>query len=102
MPLNREDHEGLLNELLAPEIEAARKTEILQSLRDNYTEYTTSFEVLSNEKDKLSKDNADLVVANSKLFRQTGVVKEEVKVDVAKEFSKTVTLESLEQKIKNL
>jgi hypothetical protein len=98
MPLNREDHEGLLSELLTPELEAARRTEILQNLRDNYTEYTTSFEVLSNEKDKLSKDNADLVIANSKLFRQTGVVTTEPKKDEAKEFSKSITIESLEGK----
>jgi hypothetical protein len=98
MPLNREEHEALLADLLTPELEAARKTEILQSLRDNYTEYTTSFEVLSNEKEKLSKDNSDLVIANSKLFRQTGVVKDEPKKDEAKEFSKSITIEALEGK----
>ena len=102
MPLEREQYEGLLNELLTPDLEAGRKTEILTSLRDHNLEYTTSYETLSKEKEKLVKDNSDLVVANSKLFRQTGVVKEEPKVDQAKEFSKTVTLESLEQKIKNL
>ena len=102
MPLEREQYEGLLNELLTPDLEAGRKTEILTSLRDHNLEYTTSYETLSKEKEKLVKDNSDLVVANSKLFRQTGVVKEETKVDEAKEFSKTVTLESLEQKIKNL
>lgn len=98
MPLNREEHEALLADLLTPELEAGRRTEILQSLRDNYTEYTTTFEVLSNEKEKLSKDNADLVIANSKLFRQTGVVKEEPKKDEAKEFSQTITIEALEGK----
>ena len=102
MPLEREQYEGLLNELLTPDLEAGRKTEILTSLRDHNLEYTTSYETLSKEKEKLVKDNSDLVVANSKLFRQTGVVKEEPKVDEAKEFSKTVTLEALEQKIKNL
>jgi uncharacterized membrane-anchored protein len=97
MPLSREEHETLLADLLTPELEAAKKTEILQSLRDNYTEYSTTFEVLSNEKEKLAKDNADLVVANSKLFRQTGIVTEgEPKKDEAKEFSKSVTIESLE------
>jgi phosphopantothenoylcysteine synthetase/decarboxylase len=97
MPLSREEHETLLADLLTPELEAAKKTEILQSLRDNYTEYSTTFEVLSNEKEKLAKDNADLVVANSKLFRQTGIVKEDdPKKDEAKEFSKSVTIESLE------
>jgi sugar-specific transcriptional regulator TrmB len=98
MPLNREEHETLLSELLSPDIEAARRTEILTSLRDDKTESSTSFEVLSNEKEKLAKDNADLVVANSKLFRQTGVVTTEPKKDEAKEFSKTVTIEALEGK----
>jgi hypothetical protein len=54
--------------------------------------------VLSNEKEKLSKDNSDLVIANSKLFRQTGVVKDEPKKDEAKEFSKSITIEALEGK----
>jgi sugar-specific transcriptional regulator TrmB len=98
MPLNREEHETLLSELLSPDIEAARRTEILTSLRDDKTESSTSFEVLSNEKEKLAKDNADLVVANSKLFRQTGIVKDEPKKDEAKEFSKSITIESLEGK----
>jgi phosphopantothenoylcysteine synthetase/decarboxylase len=97
MPLSREEHETLLADLLTPELEAAKKTEILQSLRDNYTEYSTTFEVLSNEKEKLAKDNADLVIANSKLFRQTGIVKEDdTKKDEKKEFSQSVTIESLE------
>jgi hypothetical protein len=97
--MSREEHEALLADLLTPEIEAAKKTEILQSLRDNYTEYSTTFEVLSNEKEKLAKDNADLVVANSKLFRQTGIVKDkEPEEDKAKEFSQTITIEALEGK----
>jgi hypothetical protein len=101
MPLNREDYEGLLNELLTPDLEAGRKTEILTSLRDHNLEYTTSYETLNKEKEKLAKDNSDLVIANSKLFRQTGVVKdEEPKKDEAKEFSQSITLEAIEQKLK--
>lgn len=99
MPFKREEHDELLSELLTPDLEAGRRTEILSSLRDNYTEYSTSFEVLAKEKEKLSKDNSDLVVANSKLFRQTGIVKEEPQKDEKKEFSQTVTLEQLEGKL---
>lgn len=101
MPLNREDHETLLSELLTPDLEAARRTEILSSLRDNYTEFSTSFEVANKEKEKLSKDNADLVIANSKLFRQTGIVQNnEPPKDEKKEFSQTITIEQLEGRAK--
>lgn len=98
MPLNREDHEKLLADLLTPDLEQARKTEILTSLRDNYTEFTTSFEVANKEKEKLSKDNSDLVIANSKLFRQTGIVTDnEPPKDEKKEFSQMITIEDLEK-----
>jgi hypothetical protein len=99
MPLSREEHDSLLNELLTPDLEAGRRTEILTSIRDHNLEYTTSYETLNKEKDKLAKDNSDLVIANSKLFRQTGVVvTEDPKKDEAKEFSKSVTIEALEGK----
>ena len=98
MPFNREDHENLLSELLTPDLDASRKTEILQSIRDNYTETTTSMEVLSKDKEKLEKDNSALVIANSKLFRSHGIVEDEPKKDESKEFSKTITIESLEGK----
>lgn len=102
MPLNREDHEKMLADLLTPDLEQARKTEILTSLRDNYTEFTTSFEVVNKNLEKVSKDNSDLVIANSKLFRQTGVVTNtEPPKDEKKEFSQTITIEDLESKIKN-
>lgn len=99
MPMSREEHDALLADLLTPELEAGRRTEILQNLRDNYTEYSTTFEVVKNEKEKLAKDNADLVIANSKLFRQTGVVNPtEPPKDEKKEFSQTITIEQLEGK----
>jgi hypothetical protein len=97
MAFNREEHDNLLSELLTPDLDASRRTEILQSIRDNYTEATTSMEVLAKDKEKLEKDNSALVVANSKLFRSHGIVDDgEPKKDEAKEFSKTVTIESLE------
>ena len=101
MPMNREEHETLLAELLTPDLDASRRTEILQNIRDNYTEFTTSTEVLVKDKEKLEKDNSALVVANSKLFRSHGiVVDDEPKKDDKKEFSQTVTIEQLEQKLK--
>jgi UTP:GlnB (protein PII) uridylyltransferase len=96
MAFNREEHDNLLSELLTPDLDASRRTEILQSIRDNYTETTTSMEVLAKDKEKLEKDNSALVVANSKLFRSSGIVVEEPPKDDKKEFSQTVTIEQLE------
>jgi hypothetical protein len=97
MSFNREEHDNLLSELLTPDLDASRRTEILQSIRDNYTEATTSMEVLAKDKEKLEKDNSALVVANSKLFRSSGiVVDDKPKNDEKKEFSQTVTIEQLE------
>jgi Ulp1 family protease len=99
MTFKREEHEDLLSELLTPELEHSRKTEILSKLRDNYTEFTTTYESLSKTKEKLERDNADLVISNSKLFRQTGVYGEPVhkQEDQVKEFSETITIEQLEK-----
>src|SRR5213595_951470 len=97
--LKREDHENLLSELLTPELEQARKTEILTQLRDNYTGLTTEYETLATKKEKIEKDNADLVVANSKLFRQTGIMgnSENKKEEKEKEFSETIKLSDIEK-----
>jgi hypothetical protein len=96
--MERETHENLLAELLNPEIEASRKTEILQELRADYTSVHTDFETISASNDKLKRDNDDLIVSNSKLFRQTGVTTEKKDEQVEqKEFSETVTLEQLEK-----
>jgi hypothetical protein len=101
MVFKREEHEDLLSELLTPELEHSRKTEILSKLRDNYTEFTTTHESLSKTKDKLERDNADLVISNSKLFRQTGIYGEEKhkEEENVKEFSETITIEALEKGI---
>jgi regulator of replication initiation timing len=98
-PLNREDHEKLLNELLDPELEASKKTEILTNLRDNYTGFTTEYETLNQSAEKLKQDNADLVISNSKLFRQTGVLgtTEKPKEEEKKEFSQTIRISDIEK-----
>lgn len=94
--MEREKHEEILNELLNPEIEQSRRTELLQELRVDYGSVITDYTELKQSNEKLQADNSDLVVSNSKLFRQIGLTdtneKEEVK---EKEFSETVTLESL-------
>lgn len=98
MPMEREKHEALLNELLNTEIDHSRRTEILQELRVDHS--TTHSEVgeLSQTKTRLEKDNADLIVSNSKLFRQLGVVgTPEEKKEEQKDYSQTVTIEALEK-----
>lgn len=99
MPMTREDYEKLLGELNNPELEHAKRTDILQELRNDYTSVLTDFEDFTKKTKDLQKDNDDLVLANSKLFRSSGVINdpdlEETVKD--KEFSETVTLEMLEK-----
>ena len=99
--LNREDHEKLLNELLNPELEQSARTEILTQLRDNYTGFTTEYETINQTAEKLKQDNADLVISNSKLFRQTGVLgtTEKPKEEEKKEFSQTIKLSDIEKSL---
>jgi hypothetical protein len=99
--LNREDHEKLLNELLNPEMEQSVRTEILTQLRDNYTGFTTEYETLNQTTEKLKQDNSDLVISNSKLFRQTGVLgnTSKPKEEKQKEFSETIKLSDIEKSI---
>jgi len=98
MPMKREDHETLLNELLSPELEQSRRTEILQALRVDHVTAHSEYDDLSKNNKKLTTDNEDLIISNSKLFRQLGVVGGEEKKEVKeKEFSETVTIESLEK-----
>ena len=96
--MDREKHEELLTELLDPELETSRKTEILQEIRSNYTTAWVGSEELTKENKKLRQDNDDLIVSNSKLFRQTGVTGEEYREEEEqKNFSETVSIEDLEK-----
>jgi len=98
MPMDREKHEQLLEELLTPDIEHSRKTEILQALRADYVKVLEDDANNKKELERLQKDNADLVLSNSKLFRQAGILNEEDEEKVEeKEFSETVTLSDLER-----
>ena len=96
MPMDRETHEAILNELLNPEIEQSRRTELLQELRVDYGSVITDHTELTQSNEKLQADNSDLVVSNSKLFRQIGITDQKDNEEVKeKEFSETVTLEGL-------
>ena len=99
--MSREDHESLLNELLNPEIDHSRRTDILQQIRVDHVTAHSEVEDLTKANTKFRQDNDDLIVSNSKLFRQLGVTgtKEEPEVQ-KKEFSETVTLESIEKGLK--
>jgi hypothetical protein len=98
MPMPRDNHEALLNELLTADLEHTRRTEILQLLRTDYGTVLTDFEGLTTTSAKLQKEKDDLVVSNSMLFRQIGIKDDpnKQKQEDEKSFSETVTLESLE------
>jgi hypothetical protein len=98
MPMKREDYENLLNELLVVDLEQSKRTEILQKLRVDYGTVHADFEKLTTANERFQKDNDDLVVANSKLFRELGYVgTKDEKKEEEKEFSQTVTIEDLER-----
>jgi hypothetical protein len=96
----REDHEARLAELLNPEIDHTRRTEILQEFRVDYNTVHTDFAGLTESNNKFKKNNDDLLQSNSMLFRQAGILGDTTKdeVIVQKEFSETVTLEQLEKR----
>lgn len=96
--LERDTHESLLSELLSDDLQVTRKTEILQTLRADYSGVLDTHTKQSSELEKLRADKEDLVVSNSRLFRQLGMVddsEERKKEEQEKTFSETITLESL-------
>jgi hypothetical protein len=99
MAMPREEHENLLNELNNPEIDHTRRTEVLQLLRVDYGTVLTDDDTQKKNIEKLQKDNSDLVVANSKLFRQLGINGDEKmeKDEKEKDFSESITIEALEK-----
>ncbi len=99
MVMKKEDHESLLNELIDPELEQSRRTEILQLLRNDYNTVIAEHEEMTANIEKLQKDNSDLVLSNSKLFRQIGIMGNTEKEEELeqKEFSETITIEELEK-----
>lgn len=99
MPMERENHEELLNELNNAELTHERRTEILQLLRTDYVSVHSEFEQVTASIAKLKANNDDLVIANSKMFRELGYKADDPskKEHEEKEFSETVTLEELEK-----
>lgn len=98
MVMERDAHEGILNQLLNPELPQSERTELLQQLRVDYGSVISEHTEAMQSLEQLQRDNSDLVVSNSKLFRQIGITdtgkeKEEEKVD----FSESVTIEALEK-----
>ena len=100
MPMERDAHEALLNELMNPEIEHTRRSDILQQLRVDYGTVITDHTEMTTQTEKLTAQNQDLVISNSMLFRQlgtNGISEKEKEKTVEKEFSQTITLEALEK-----
>jgi hypothetical protein len=104
MPLmERETHENLLNELLNSDIEHSRRSEILQELRVAHSTAHNEFESINTTSQKLQKDNDDLILSNSKLFRQLGVVGQDDKTQEKmkeKQVGETITIEDLEKGVR--
>lgn len=98
MPMPREEHELILEELLNPATETSRKTELLQNLRADYGTVIADVEKFTADTARMKTENEDLVISNSRLFRQVGIVDDPKKKEKEDEktFSETVTLESLE------
>ena len=96
MPMTRDEYEELLGKLNNAELTHADRTDLLQQLRADYSGVLDDHAKHSEELQRLQKDNEDLVLSNSKLFRMTAIdVKDEDNKKDDKEFSETVTLESL-------
>lgn len=95
MPMSKDDHEAILAKLLDRELDHSERTDLLQTLRADYGSTLADYDDHTKQIEKYQKDNADLVLSNSKLFRQVGLeanppAKEEA---TKKEFSETITLE---------
>lgn len=102
MPMDKEKFESFMNELNNPELEHARKTEILSELRADYTNVHTDFEELTSSNSKLKATNEDLVIANSKLFRERGIDMNDPakqQQEQQKTFSESITLEQIERSV---
>jgi regulator of replication initiation timing len=97
--MTREEHEAILNELLTPELETSRRTELLQQLRVQHGTDLTEFDSLTQNNQKLTTDNQDLIISNSKLFRQIGIGNDQQQQQQQQQqtVSETITIEQLEK-----
>ena len=96
--MTKEEYEEILNKLVDKDLEQSERTELLQTLRSDYNTVLSDFEDFEKKTAKLEKDNNDLVVSNSQLFRQLGTVNdsEMSKEEEQKSFSEEVTIADLE------
>jgi regulator of replication initiation timing len=98
MPLAKDKHEEILGKLLNPELPQSERTDLLQELRVDYGAVLADHEDHTTKIKTLSETNTDLVVANSKLFRQIGRDNEDdKKEDDKKSFSESITIEKIER-----
>lgn len=100
--LDRERHEEILGELLKPDLEQSQRTQLLTELRGAHNSAHEYVGTLAQENENLQKNNNDLVLANSQLFRAQGITpnSKEEKVEKEKAFSETITLSQIEAQAK--
>src|SRR5690625_525741 len=97
-PMEREKHEEMLNKLLDKDLEQSERTELLLTLRQDYSTVLADFEDNTKRMEKLEKDNNDLVFSNSQVFRQLGTTQDSEidEQEQQKSFSEEVTISQLE------
>lgn len=102
MPMDRKKHEEILESLLDPSLQQSDRTELLQTLRVDYGSVLTDHSTHTEQIEKLNKDNSDLVLSNSKLFRQIGLTNnDDKKEDEKRTVSESITIEQIEKGMNN-
>lgn len=103
MPMDIERYEEIMSKLNDPELSHTERSELLQELRQDYTQVHEDFKTLTETREKLEAEKNDLLIANSKMFRQLSIHTDEQTDDEEeqKEFSETITIEQLEQNALN-
>lgn len=99
MPMTVDEHNELLQKLNDPELPHSDRTEALQLLRTDYNDFHQTHNDIVSKNEKFQKDNDDLILSNSKLFRQTGFLDntDKQKEEEIKNFSETVSVSQLEK-----
>lgn len=101
MPFTPDEFDGLMNELNQPELDLSRKTEILQSLRKDYSGVLENTEKSSKTIEELTKEREQLLLTNSKLFRSSSYFSsddQKQQNEKEKTFSETIRLSDIEKR----
>ncbi|UMO75906.1 scaffolding protein [Bacillus phage vB_BsuP-Goe18] len=98
MPMELEEYEKILTRLLDPELPQSERTEELQKLRVDYNTVVSEYNDLSQTNEKLNAEKSDLIVSNSKLFRQIGLTDKQEENHKKADVSESITIEDLEGK----